>query len=174
MYKIEDNSDKICSLYVNEMHLVVMLMPYIEENLEKNEKIVTMFEKDLNGELNTLLDRTNFDNKKKDRIKKINWSEKRLDDIEKIKDGLENKIVIINGSREYEERVNNTIKGTNTKIINCIKLDDFENRAGEILSKHNKILNTLGEQKISDVFHVDLRVDDNKISASEHCSPLQG
>ena len=57
-------TERICSLYVNEMHLVVMLIPYIEKNLERNVKIVTILEKDLNNELDVLLERTNLNESK--------------------------------------------------------------------------------------------------------------
>lgn len=149
--------EKVCSLYVNEMHLVVMLMPYIEKNLEKNEKIITAFEKDLNNEINVLLDKTNLNEFKKDKIKKINWSAKKIEDIRNIKNKINNGIIIVNGCREYEEMVNDIINDSNIKIINCIKLEDFEKRANEILKKHNKILNTLGERDISEMFNINLR-----------------
>ena len=80
---------------------------------------------------------------------------KKLDEIEKL--NLKNGIVIINGSREFVERVNFLIENKAEKIINCIKLEDFEKRASSVLEKHDKILNTLGEREISEVFHIDLR-----------------
>ncbi|MBR3132850.1 MAG: hypothetical protein IKF52_01325 [Clostridia bacterium] len=148
-------TERICSLYVNEMHLVVMLIPYIEKNLERNVKIVTILEKDLNNELDVLLERTNLNESKKKKIREINWDSKKLDEIEKL--NLKNGIVIINGSREFVERVNFLIENKAEKIINCIKLEDFEKRASSVLEKHDKILNTLGEREISEVFHIDLR-----------------
>ena len=151
----DKKTERICSLYVNEMHLVVMLIPYIEKNLERNVKIVTILEKDLNNELDVLLERTNLDESKKKKIREINWDSKKLDEIEKL--NLKNGIVIINGSREFVERVNFLIENKAEKIINCIKLEDFEKRASSVLEKHDKILNTLGEREISEVFHIDLR-----------------
>ena len=35
-------AENVCSLYVNNMHLIVMLIPYIERELEKGRKIVTI------------------------------------------------------------------------------------------------------------------------------------
>ena len=40
-------AQRYCSLYVNDMHLIVMLIPYIERELEKKEKIITILENDL-------------------------------------------------------------------------------------------------------------------------------
>ncbi|MBR3152047.1 MAG: hypothetical protein IKF52_00300 [Clostridia bacterium] len=151
----DKKTERICSLYVNEMHLVVMLIPYIEKNLERDVKIVTVLEKGLNEELDVLLERTNFSDSCKERIKNIGWDAKKLDDIDKL--DVTNSVVIVYGSREYKNRVNDLINGKSVKIINCIKLEDFEKRASSVLEKHDKILNTLGEREISDVFHIDLR-----------------
>ncbi len=153
--KIE--TERICSLYVNEVHLVVMLMPYIEKELEKNGKVVTILEDSLEEEVNMLLEKTSLEENKKEKIRKVNWNSKNLDDLEKLKDSLDNKVVIVKGSREYIERVNNILEKQKIKIINCICLDDFEKRAKEILKEHDKILNTLGEQEISEIFHINLK-----------------
>ena len=150
-------AEKICSLYVNEVHLVVMLMPYIEKGLENNEKVVTILENSLEKELNMLLEKTNLNENKKEKIRNIGWISKNLDEVEKIKDSLINKTVIVKGNNEFIERVDNILENQKLKIINCICLEEFEKRAKEILSKHDKILNTLGEQDISEIFHINLR-----------------
>lgn len=33
-------AQRYCSLYVNDMHLIVMLIPYIERELEKKRKLL--------------------------------------------------------------------------------------------------------------------------------------
>lgn len=153
----KSKSEKICSLYVNEVHLVVMLMPYIEKELEKNIQVVTVLENSLEKELNMLLEKTHLDDRKKKKIRDIDWSSKGLDKVEELKTTFENKVVIVKGTREYIERVNHMLEGQKIKLINCICLEDFEKRAKEILEKHDKILNTLGEQEVSEIFHINLR-----------------
>lgn len=144
----ERKAEKICSLYVNDMHLVVMLMPYIEKNLEKNEEIVTVFEKGLESELNTLLERTNFTEDKKNNIRKISWNSKAIDKLDSIKNECDGKIFIINGKDDYKKKANKILEGENVKIINCFELNDFEKNSNYILQRHDKILNTMGEKKI--------------------------
>ena len=121
--------DKICTLYVNQMHLIVMLIPYIEKELEKGNKIVTILENDLREEVGTLVNKVNLPRKKKKGLKAINWNKTRLsfEEIESIKDSK--------------------------KVINCFELGVFEENSREILENHYKILNTLGEKDISEMFH---------------------
>ena len=82
--------DKICTLYVNQMHLIVMLIPYIEKELEKGNKIVTILENDLREEVGTLVNKVNLPRKKKKGLKAINWNKTRLsfEEIESIKDSV--------------------------------------------------------------------------------------
>ena len=140
---VDNNSpEKMCSLYVNDMHLIVMLIPYIEKELEKGNKIVTILEKDLDAEVKTLMEKVNLPKKKKEKIKKINWKKK---------------IVLVNGSYEFIVKINEYLGNRVNKIINCFQLEVFEENSREILENHHKILNTLGEKKISEMFHTDLR-----------------
>ncbi len=153
---VDNNSpEKMCSLYVNDMHLIVMLIPYIEKELEKGNKIVTILEKDLDAEVKTLMEKVNLPKKKKEKIKKINWK-KNILPLNKISE-IKNKIVLVNGSYEFIVKINEYLGNRVNKIINCFQLEVFEENSREILENHHKILNTLGEKKISEMFHTDLR-----------------
>ena len=143
--------DKICTLYVNQMHLIVMLIPYIEKELEKGNKIVTILENDLREEVGTLVNKVNLPRKKKKGLKAINWNKTRLsfEEIESIKDS----VVLVNGSYDFIKDVNRILNADNKKVINCFELGVFEENSREILENHYKILNTLGEKDISEMFH---------------------
>lgn len=145
------NAEKICSLYVNNMHLIVMLIPYIEKELEKGNKIVTILENDLREEVGTLVNKVNLPRKKKKGLKAINWNKTRLsfEEIESIKDS----VVLVNGSYDFIKDVNRILNDDNKKVINCFELGVFEENSREILENHYKILNTLGEKDISEMFH---------------------
>lgn len=146
--------DRICSLYVNQMHLIVMLIPYIEKELEKGNKVVTILEDDLRKEVGTLVNKVNLPKKKKKGLKAINWDRTNLslEQIENIKDD----VVLVNGSYEFIKDVNRVLNENNKKVINCFELGVFENNSREILEGHYKILNTLGEKDISQMFHQDM------------------
>ena len=67
----ESKLQKFCSLYVNEMHLIVMIIPYIESELEKGRKVVTVLENSLEDEMKIFLNKVNLGKTKKTKIKKI-------------------------------------------------------------------------------------------------------
>lgn len=147
---------RICSLYVNPMHLIVMLIPYIEKELEKGNKVVTILENDLREEVGTLINKVNLPKKKKKGLKAIDWNKTRLsfEEIESIKDS----VVLVNGSYEFIQDVNRILNDNNRKVINCFELETFEENSRDILENHCKILNTLGEKDISEMFHQNLAI----------------
>jgi hypothetical protein len=143
-------AEKVCSLYVNNMHLIVMLIPYIEKELERGRKIVTILEDDLKEEVETLINKVNLTEEKKNGLKSINWNKNGLlfGEISKIEDD----VILVNGSYDFIKNVNSCINDNAKKVINCFELNTFEDNSREILENHNKILNTLGEKKISEMF----------------------
>lgn len=146
------NAEKICSLYVNNMHLIVMLIPYIEKELEKGNKIVTILEDDLRKEMGTLINKVNLSKSKKKGLKNINWDKTRLSGRQIT--NVKGDIVLVKGSDDFIKETNKYIGNNVKKVINCYELEMFENNSREILEQHTKILNTLGEKKISDMFHM--------------------
>lgn len=151
----KESTEKICSLHVNDMHLIVMLIPYIEKELEKGNKIFTILEEDLEEEVKTLMDKVNLSKSKKAKLKNVNWKKNNLsiEQIESIKDG----IVLVKGSYQFVELVNSYINIKVKKVINCFEIETFEAKSREILEGHTKILNTLGERDISEMFHTNMR-----------------
>lgn len=150
------SAEKVCSLYVNNMHLIVMLIPYIEKELERGRKIVTILEDDLKEEVETLINKVNLTDEKKNGLKSINWGKNGLlfGEISKIND---DDVILVNGSYDFIKNVNSCINDNAKKVINCFKLNTFENNSREILENHNKILNTLGEKNISEMFHTKVK-----------------
>lgn len=55
MKKGTENIEKLCSFYASEWHLTTMLLPYINRELEKNTKIITILEKDIEENIKTLV-----------------------------------------------------------------------------------------------------------------------
>lgn len=92
-------AQRYCSLYVNDMHLIVMLIPYIERELEKKEKIITILENDLENEIDTIVKKVNLGREKKNKIKRINWK-KNLLSKEQIGE-IKGETILIKGSYEF-------------------------------------------------------------------------
>jgi len=114
---VEDN--RYCAVCVNDMHLVVMLMPYIEKELEKGEKIVTIFEKSLKEETDLFYTKVNLEKSKKTKLKRIDWTENTASEKEIL--DIKNKTVIVKGSYDYINKVNKCLNDKVNKVINCFE-----------------------------------------------------
>lgn len=145
-------AQRYCSLYVNDMHLIVMLIPYIERELEKKEKIITILENDLENEIDTIVKKVNLGMEKKNKIKRINWK-KNLLSKEQIGE-IKGETILIKGSYEFIRSVNEVLKTEDNRVIDCYDIDTFEQNSRTILEQHNAILNTSGIRKISDMFQI--------------------
>ena len=155
---VENNeAPKYCGVYANDMHLIVMLIPYIEKELEKGNKITTILENSLDKEINIILKKVNLGKSKKNKIRNIRWNKNLLSD-EQISE-IRNKTVLIKGSKEFISGVNNVLSGKRNKIINCYDIETFEENSSEILEGHCAIVNTSGIKRIPEIFQVHKRLN---------------
>ena len=53
MEKVSRKTTKLCSFYVSDWHLVTMLLPYLNEEINKENKIVTLLETNIKEKGNT-------------------------------------------------------------------------------------------------------------------------
>ena len=165
---VKQTIEKICSFYVSDWHLVTMLLPYINKEINEKANIITVLEKNIEEYIVTLIDRLNLKNKEK--ILEINWKKSNGIKYSEIKNKMKKdikedklNIIFINGNKSYMDITNKNIekflqenskkyKEINIKIINCFEVGDFNINIINILSEHTKILNTSGEKDINDVF----------------------
>lgn len=168
MELVKQTVEKICSFYVSDWHLVTMLLPYINKEINEKANIITILEKDIDKNVETLINKLNLKNREK--ILNLNWKKTngiKYSEVKKNinKEILEDKlnIIFINGKKSYMDIVNKNIdkllsenskkyKEINIKIINCFEVGDFNMNILDILSEHSKILNTSGEKAINEVF----------------------
>ena len=158
----ENNITKFCSFYVSNLHLVTMLLPYINKKINKKVKIATILEKELESEVKILLEKLNLKNKEK--ILSLNWNrENKIEKLEKI-ENIKEIVIFINGSKEFIEKQNKKLEhilkekaqNSKVKIVNCYEITEMKGNVRKILDKHDKILNTSGEKEITEIF-VDYR-----------------
>lgn len=165
---LKNNIEKICSFYVSDWHLVTMLLPYINKQINEKVNIITVLEKDIQENIITLLNKLNLKNTEE--ILKINWKKTNglkyfelKKQMKKVDEKSKLNIVFINGNKSYIDITNKNIekifkeenkkyKEANIKIINCFEVGDFNTNISDILSEHSKILNTSGEREICEVF----------------------
>lgn len=131
--------EKICSFYVSDFHLEMILIPYINEKIEKNEEVEIISEKDLRETVNTLVSKMNINEDNKKKILELNWDKSQGTELK------ENIIVV--GTKSYLEKINNKIeegKTRNIKVVNCFDFEEVKGDMGNIIKKYDKSLNTLG------------------------------
>lgn len=165
---LKNNIEKLCSFYVSDWHLVTMLLPYINKQINEKANIITLLENDIEENIKTLTKKLHLKNEEK--ILNLYW--KKSNGIkysitqEKMKNLKENEIIniiFINGSKNYIDMTNKNIekflkeskekyKEIKIKIINCYEVGEFNLSMKSILDSHDKILNTSGEKEICEIF----------------------
>ena len=169
MGNLENKIEKLCSFYVNDWHLVTMILPYINKELNEKANIVTILENSIEENIKMMLAKLRLKNEKN--ILAIDWDstnvEKQHEILKKVecivKNQKEINIVLINGTGKYIEEVNDRleealkviskrVKNIKIKIINCYEVTEFNGNIKQILDSHDKILNTSGEKQIGEVF----------------------
>jgi len=167
---MENSKLKICSFYVSDWHLTAMLLPFIEEKVEKGENINTIFEKNIRHNMEEILNRIQINNTIKEQILKIDWENKSLIKFGEIRKFMERATknqksvtVIVEGNKERIDYINKNIskwleknerkiKRKEIKIINCYEVTEFNKSLQDILDKHDKVLNTSGMHEIEEMY----------------------
>ena len=168
--QMEKNYLKVCSIYVSDWHLTAMLLPYIEEAVEKEEHLNTILQKNISYNMKEILSRIQMNDRKKDLIMQIGWKNKSLIKYGEIKKYMEkitrNKreiTVIVEGNKDRIEYINKNIDKwykksekrlcrKQIKIINCYEISEFNQDLYGILDQHDKILNTSGIHEIEEMY----------------------
>ena len=166
MENYKNNIEKFCSFYVNDWHLVTMLLPYINKQINEKANIVTILENNLEENIQTLIKKLNLTHEEK--ILSLDWKRTNGIKYSEVENKIKNiesgnclNIIFINGSKNNIDIINKNIdkalksakiKNAFIKIIDCFEVSEFNINMQEILNSHDKILNTSGEKEISDVF----------------------
>lgn len=160
---------RVCGFNVSSIHFSVMILPYINKELEKEKNIITLLECNLEKNIQEILSKITLNNEAKEKIINLNW---KATDVEKtnIEKALKQKITkdkdisfIVYGREKYINEANiiiekilikykKILEDINIKITNCYTVDDFKENIREILDKHDSIFNTSGEKKIEEIF----------------------
>lgn len=165
-----NNVKKACGFYVSSMHLITMILPFIKNQINKGAKVETVLEYNLKENVSNILSNLIIDEKEKEKIANINWSNNKIPKYsnfeKKIKNNLENNnelIILVSGNRKYIDEVNkiinkfidkniNKIAKKEIIIINCYEVSEFDDNIREILDTHELIVNTSGIHEIGEIF----------------------
>ena len=151
----ENDKERICSFYASDFHLEMILLPYINKEIERNKRVFIITEENLEDSIKILMAKINLDENRKKKILDLDWNNNYIEILELIKEKMkdnEDICVIINGKEKFIEDVNDIINQedgqNNVTIIDCYKIDDIKNHMQDIIIKHSINLNTSGIQKI--------------------------
>lgn len=164
MEKMSMDIKKLCCLYVSDWHLSVMLLPYINKQINEDVGITTIFKNDVEKNIKILIEKLNLKNSQK--ILDIEYKNREIINYKKIENIL-NKcihkkeiIIITNGNKEDIEQTNNYIEeylnkneiiNKKIKIINCFEVSNIEPNIEELMLKYKTVLNTSGEKDIKEL-----------------------
>ena len=155
MVKESKNEEKLCLFFASDYHFEMISLPYINENLKKDNNVIIMTENDLNGTVDTLLSRVNLNKEEKDKITKIDWKNDDVSKFKEIKSANENgkdTIVFVKGKENYINSVNENIKNwlnkSEVKVVDCYDIKEVYKNVNNIAKNYNKILSTSGVEKL--------------------------
>lgn len=160
---------KVCGFNVSSIHFSMMILPYINKELEKEKDIITILEGNLEKNIKQVLSKITIANEEKEKILDIGWSatdikriniEKKLKtkiteekNIDVIVYGCEKFIIEVNKKiEEYLKKHKKNMENVYIKIIDSYFVNDFNENIKEILDTHDVMFNTSGEHKIEEVF----------------------
>lgn len=142
---VEDKRiEKMCSFYVSDFHLEMILVPFINKKIEEKENVIIKTENNLKDSVEILLSKMNLKEENKEKILKLNWNTIENKSIE------DKSNVIIIGNKKYIEEVNNQIKQKSIKditVIDCYNVEDIKDDMDNIINKYSQNLNTMGLEK---------------------------
>jgi hypothetical protein len=117
------------------------ILPYINKKMDQEKEIVIITENNLEESIKILISKINIKNK--DKLLKIDWSNK---SIKKINN---NSVVIVNGTQNFIEEMNKKIENlykknnSSIELIDCYLFDEIKDKMYEIRNKYDGVLNNL-------------------------------
>ena len=156
MLENKNSKDKVCAFYASDYHFEMMALPYISKKLDESKKIIILSENDLNDTVNVLIERTNLETDKKEKILNLNWNNNDLENFRRISENVKNKeqtIIFVKGKENYINNVNKNIEkwienDMNSKVINCYDIQEIGSEINRIMENYGTILSTSGEKAI--------------------------
>lgn len=144
------NKKRLCSFYIDDIHLITKLLPYINERINESTEIVTVLESDISKSVKKVI--AGIQGKKSENLLKIDWSNKKVTDLYKM--DIQDKLILINGTDEFMKKANEIIKNRSEscEILNCYEMMQGGSKLQEILDSHDKVVETAGEKYPEEVF----------------------
>ena len=144
------NKKRLCCFYVNDIHLITMLLPYINERIEEGTEVIAISEIDMSGSAQKVME--GVLGKRAKSLEKIDWTAKNVSCLQKC--DVKNKLILVSGQDEFISEANKIIdnKKERCTILDCYEIMQGSRRLQEILEAHDSVVNTSGEKRPDEVF----------------------
>ena len=145
------SKENSCAFYASDYHLEMIMLPYINRNLEKNKNIYVFTQNNLEDTINTLISKVNLEKKLKNKVLNINWNIDDKSKYNKLVNEKKESIIFIKGNEEYINKVNKNLKQIkdykNMEIIDCYNLEEIGSKTNSIIQSYKSILSVKGLNK---------------------------
>ncbi len=144
------NKKRLCCFYVNDIHLITMLLPYINKRINESTKVITMIETDMSRSAKKVIEQVQ--GKKSKTLLEVDWRSKSLSYLYEC--DIKDKLILIGGTEEFMKEANKIItnRKENCTILNCYEVMQGSENLQKILDEHDKVVNTSGEKEAEEVF----------------------
>ncbi len=156
------NKKRLCCFYVNDIHLITMLLPYINKRINESTKVITILETDMSRSAKKVIERVQ--GMKSEKLLEIDWRNKSLKYLYEC--DIKDKLILIGGTDEFMKEANNIItnREESCMILNCYEMMQGSTNLQGILESHSKVVNTSGEKYPEEVFTGYVQKNYNKIT----------
>lgn len=148
---------KACNFYVSQWHLFAALLPYVRDELKKNNQIIFISQDNLEKGLKQLVSKLNLKFENKNGINDVIWLDENF--TLELKEEKRPLTIIVQGTVSFIKDINSYIdvnfKNLYRKvtIINCYEIYDTNEMLYNILDEHDFVFNTAGMNEKSAIFH---------------------
>lgn len=153
----ENQMIKACNFYVSQWHLFAALLPYVRDELKKNNRIIIISQDNLEKGIKELVGKLNLKFENKNGINDIEWINDEL--ILNLKEEIKPVTMIVQGDLSFIKDINRYIEANikniyrKVTIINCYEIYDTNDILYNILDEHDFVFNTAGMNEKSAIFH---------------------
>ena len=137
------NNQKFCNFYVNNNHLLTVLMPYINEKIKEQKEFIIFSQKDVSSDVKRYLKKVKIFEGETEKILSMGWKKYKNELNQAI---LNKDIAIVIGDEEFIDKINMSIDEENKfyEVINCYNIEKVKDIA-KIYNQYTWILNTTGK-----------------------------
>ena len=149
---MQQSMKKYCIFYASDVHLSVMLLPYINREINDQNEITAIFEKIRISEIEKIIEKINTNNKNK--ILNIKWI--CAEDENNLKESLSDLLninkkntIIVGGCQNFINKINEEVLNATkdnveiAKVVDCYNIEENIEDIQNLTNKYDGIINTL-------------------------------